>query len=95
MAETANYYVNFGHEYGIVHDFVNALADLGYRPSSAGGVATFPAEAMPVLRKRSIGADGAVRDHGTDGPCVWMRGYLYPVTISAPRGLAVRRACDS
>jgi hypothetical protein len=102
---TTYYVVDFGSSlasFGAAHDLVNAIADLGYRPSAAGGRVRVPEAAVAALRQLPAGTDGAIRDEpwaaltGDDEgimPCVRMGGYTYPLwPESAGPKIATRRA---
>ena len=99
---TSYYIVNFGSSLGVAHDFVNAIADLGYRSAGAGGRVRIDEATVADLRQLAPGTDGAIRDQprtalagGDEGsmPYVWMGGYAYPVwPESAGPKIATRRA---
>jgi hypothetical protein len=93
---TTYYVVDFGSSlaaFAVTHDFVNLVADLGHRPSSAGGRARIPEDAVAGLRQLPPGAEGAIRDDDSGMPHVRMRGREYPVRPEPARPKsAARRA---
>jgi len=102
---TTYYVVDFGSSlasFAVAHDFVNMVADLGHRPSSAGGRVRIPETAVAALRQLPPGTDGAIHDEpwpdpvsDDEGsmPCVRMGGYTYPARPeSAGPKIATRRA---
>jgi len=102
---TTYYVVDFGSSlasFAVAHDLVNMVADLGHRPSAAGGRVRIPEAAVAALRQLPPGTDGAIHDEpwpdpvsGAEGtlPQVRMGGYTYPVwPESAGPKIATRRA---